>query len=296
MLSKWQSSILLPVLGLVLLGFANPAHAQLFTPISDFSDAALVLVRNLEQQGVQSLGPLSLPQVEKDIRQVSAKGFSFGFAAATDTARSTASCYPKEHLVIISMLSWNQMNPDDRPLMALHEGLCAAGYVDDDYQLSSAIWEAGFELALHKPIQNLIQKVERTTTNPAFIQDYRGGGVTAVGGGGDSDGIDFKRNLFIFSDVFYSRKAQSISLQDFNQLIMDSQIEINRADGAENETFVIVKPDANGHPYFLIPSTVLTDANLKAKAISDVYEELLSRSSAGRTTEKRILIPGIVVQ
>lgn len=230
------------------------SQGQIFVRISNYSELALKIVRQIQSHCVQQVGDLNLTRLADEFSELKAYIFTAGFFGAGEAGtRETGVCDPKEKRVLLSCYSWQQSGAETREIVALHEALCAAGYVDDDYQLAVGLWQLAKQLGMlndqrSSPFRNIGRRTETPRFPPAGVNGAKGlsGGVTNVGGGGDAFAVDVKVGVLEkISESLRKPGAGGTGLR-FSRImdrIINAQIEIDNTGTAEKGTVTFGKTD-----------------------------------------------------
>ncbi|MGZ3802314.1 MAG: hypothetical protein ACXVCL_19265 [Bdellovibrio sp.] len=202
---------------------------------------ATAIPQKLIDNGIQNVGPLNLQQLVDDIKNkvkfAVLPVFSIG-SGTYGSHRSGSSCRVEEHSVFVNQPHLDNLgNLEVIEALLLHESLCALGYNDDNYMISSTLGSLrklskktadGGASEAEKLISNpgfmspFIRKLGMRTKNlrytfanraqsnsSTFLEDKKtmlasGGTVTGVGGGGDGFALYLKMQLFDKFWAFYS--------------------------------------------------------------------------------------------
>jgi hypothetical protein len=166
----------------------------------EFAPLAQAIPDKLLALGYERIGGLELRRLKKDLEKVTWYRIDGGFLSGSGGTRMTGLYSSKEHEANINTLNWGWVRRERQALMALHEGLGASGYLDEDYQISLALWflsernrdELRSLLGDSKPTWQSLDKIERREGEAIYVDS---GGITGIGGGGDYVGLDLKATL-----------------------------------------------------------------------------------------------------
>lgn len=175
-----QKRLLLTYILLFFVGL--PAFGQ------DLREYSQSLPRILSQMNAHQIGEINVSALIEELGQVKWISSTQAITKGSGKPRFACNYFVIERKVLCNTFSTSEAN---LPLVTLHEGLGALGYVDEDYQISSA-------LAIHaltrkaeaiKGVSDNLLNIKRRTTDEVYRSK---GGGTSVGGGGDSVGITIK--------------------------------------------------------------------------------------------------------
>ncbi|MFN8790734.1 MAG: hypothetical protein ACK5Y2_04685 [Bdellovibrionales bacterium] len=146
-----------------------------------------VLPQMLVAEGVQTVGDLNIKKLSQELEKVQWEVTQQIIPEGSGKPRFACNYFVSKRVVCNSMAT----SPAVLPLVTLHEALGALGYLDEDYEISSALAVH----ALSKRRAPIPGVSDRSFQGPRRTQDQvyqsqRGG--TSVGGGGDSVGITVK--------------------------------------------------------------------------------------------------------
>jgi hypothetical protein len=132
------------------------------------------------------------------------------FDGSGKAQRQTIMNIPSQHQAIIMASAWAQTPVTVRPILALHESLDLSHYDDENYQLSTTLWQLDqskdpqeLQNRLNSSLADPIRNLKTNKSDPRYLEK-EGGGATGVGSGGDELSIDIKMALLIASNTFYS--------------------------------------------------------------------------------------------
>lgn len=180
---------------LLLLSFAASAEELSGTPNQVFRPLSKKIVDALINGGIRRVGDLDLRRLIRQLDTVEWRTQDMVFMIGSGR-RITSVYNVEERMVIINMLSLQNLVNQPVPMFgwALHEGLGALGYLDENYELTTSLQFLADNLAVgqnHVPLIAPALNVGRTDRN----RTYQSGGSTVVGGGGDAPMIELKRQL-----------------------------------------------------------------------------------------------------
>ena len=169
------------------------------TPNQIFKPVSKVHVEILLKRGITKIGKLDLKKLSKQLSTVEWRTFEVGFLIGSGGNRYTSVYVVKDRMVIINLLSFENLQNQPVHLFswALHEGLGALGYNDENYEISSSIsfLAENPQLGINSGIEYIeehFQVIAKTKTDRRYAMS---GGSTVVGGGGDAIIIEFKQLL-----------------------------------------------------------------------------------------------------
>jgi hypothetical protein len=166
----------------------------------EFAPLAQVIPDKLIALGYERIGELDLKRLKKDLKKVSWYRIGGGFLSGSGGTRMTGLYSSKNHEAFINTLNWDWVRSDLQALTVLHEGLGASGYIDEDYQISLALWflsersrdELRSLIGESKPTWQSLGQIERREGEAVYRDS---GGITGIGGGGDYVGLNVKATL-----------------------------------------------------------------------------------------------------
>ena len=184
-------------------------------------------VEILLDRGISKIGKLNLKKLSKELNTVEWRTFEIGFLLGSGGNRLTSVYVVEDRMVIINSLSFENLigKPVHLYSWALHEGLGALGYNDENYELSASIsfLAENSQLANHSSnitIKDHFQKIDRSKVGLTYASS---GGSTVVGGGGDAIIIELKQLLlkryFEWIKINHSELSNEKIKQGFNSLI-----------------------------------------------------------------------------
>jgi hypothetical protein len=152
-------------------------------------------------QGYTTIRGINLLELKESFSRVRVGAFNNGFLVGSGY-RTTAINIREQCLVMINTLGFNSRPMVERSLTLLHEFLGASGYDDDDYQISAPIgWLASKTHIspndLESPLLSSLTTINRIDKSPRRELANGQGGITGVGGGGDSTELYLKMALMI---------------------------------------------------------------------------------------------------
>jgi hypothetical protein len=161
---------------------SNLAHAQ------SLREYSLSLPKLLSSMNVDQVGDLKIKDILKELEQVNWEVTQKAITVGSGKPRFACNYFVREVKVICNS---SASSPAVMPLVTLHEGLGALGYLDENYEISSAI--SIHALTKRKtPIQGVtesLRNIRKRTKDEIYNSP---GGGTSVGGGGDSVGVTLK--------------------------------------------------------------------------------------------------------
>jgi|GEM_PF-3623585 len=209
--------------------------------VDDFLEKSQAISQELKAKGYHSFDGISVSVFEETASStnIEATGW-FERAEPTiptllHTARSTAqwSCHARACKIQVNCDLWNKSSPDARKVIGMHERSGPARVNDHNYQNTTRMWLLSLPETDH--ILNPSEK--------AKIRDgiRLAGGITAVGGGGDTVGVSAKVALLKMDLLKMKGLPESAARQKaFDNLQADFEIknEIRRGpEGHELESF-----------------------------------------------------------
>ena len=265
--------------GRVSMPGTRPATA-VYQPIS------LVVPRALRNRGMSQLGAIHLDQLIEELTKVEWSVFNLGFISASGGKRTTAMYLVKSKQVFVTELAWQWVLPQFQPLMALHEGLGASGYDDENYQISTTLFylaqipaaEAD-EIMKAGPFLEILQSVVRRTKEPKYL--LASGGATGVGGGGDYLGAEAKVMLLFLARHEAEGNPATLAHDQFEkvvQMILASNIESDNDYAHNGQTFFSRglggQAEIRISSFTWIFSAVTKDMALKVQTLLPIYDRL----------------------
>jgi hypothetical protein len=188
------------ILSLFLHTFAVFAQQTLSGTGNDvFRPLSKHLVEKVVAAGIHRSGRLDLRRLLRELDTVEWSVQDLVFFAGSGGQRITSIYLVEERRVIVNLLSLQNLVGQPVPLYgwALHEGLGALGYSDENYELSIAIEYMAKNIAEMPARERLVRPQfremdARTNRNQHYESS---GGTTVVGGGGDAPIIQLKSLL-----------------------------------------------------------------------------------------------------
>ncbi len=204
---------------IILSSFWTGPFSLAKTETMSVKDVAVAIPQSLIAHGISRVGPLELQPLVDDItnkvKWAVVPVFSIG-AGTNGALRSGSSCHLNDHTVLVNEPHLQNLK-NIRLIrgLLLHEALCALGWDDDNYTISSTL--GALEMISRSPSDLDVNKAHQILENQVFMIAFRsklhtrtqeqhfskpdqlmvaGGGVTGVGGGGDGFGWYLKTMLF----------------------------------------------------------------------------------------------------
>lgn len=191
------------ILALTIVLYSFAVFAQGFTasgtPDEVFRPLSKILVQRVVDAGITRSGRLDLNRLLRELDTVNWGVQEYGFFGGSGGQRLTSIYLVEERLVIINLMSLQNMINKPVPMFAwaLHEGLGALGYPDENYEISVAIEFMSKNISEIQTRQELVrpqlQDMGRRSTRNRHYESS--GGTTVVGGGGDAPIIELKSLL-----------------------------------------------------------------------------------------------------
>lgn len=219
-LSKGRGTVKLLRLTLILLhSFWLVSMSVATAETLSASDIATGIPQSLIDHGITKVASLELQPLVADIKSkvkwALLPVFSIG-AGTNGNRRSGSSCRMSENSVFVNEPHLQNLK-NIRLIrgLLLHEALCALGWDDDNYVISSTL--GALEIISRSSSESDVNKAHQILENKDFLTAFRihlkghahdqrfsspkglliaGGGVTGVGGGGDGFGWYLKTMLF----------------------------------------------------------------------------------------------------
>ncbi len=150
-------------------------------------------------QNIVKIGNMNLEKLSAELDTVEWRTFDLGYLGGSGGNRMTSIYIVKDKMVVINSLSLQGLvgKPVHMFSWALHEGLGALGYDDENYELSSSISFLADNPSLMSLsgvdyVKDNFKELKRSSLGRTYAMS---GGSTVVGGGGDAIIIDLKQRL-----------------------------------------------------------------------------------------------------
>lgn len=220
------------------------------TPTEIFRTISNNVIDKVIANEVHEIGSLNMVDLKKELNQVEYALMPYGFLMGSGGRRSTSIYFVEHKRVIINEMSLQQAVGRSNILAwTLHEAFGALGYLDENYELSLPLFflsqakdstEVESQIKIFSP---LFQKIEKRTQEAHYSME---GGVTAVGGGGQIEIINFKQRLIEMTREWIEFRNGEIPDSKYEQIVRNilqvpmEMIETN--DGASIENGIILVP------------------------------------------------------
>lgn len=183
--SVFATGLAAPICALGLLASSLGSVGPL-TPAQVLESHSTMIVDQLVKTGIPNLAKLDLKKLAAQIREVKWSDDPTAAMPAIVSTRTSAVCYPHRYEVTVKSLP-SDADRGDVEMFALHEALCAAGYADLDYEMSS--YMANLRDSGRKDVASDDRLIRAIFEWPMLIVEPKlqlaGGGITSTGGGGD---------------------------------------------------------------------------------------------------------------
>ncbi len=262
---------------LLLCLYTSNVYSETFsgTPNQTFRPMARKHVDILLKRGIKKIGNLNLLKLAKELNTVEWRTFEIGFLVGSNDERSTSIYIVKDRMVIVNFLSFQNLagQPVHVYSWALHEGLGALGYNDENYELSASIsfLAENSHLASLSTIYYLDEQFEVTARSRQGRNYVNAGGSTIVGGGGDAIIIELKQRLlkryFDWITINFNELSNEEIKKGFNSLIKFKM-----------ETYLRDNSDYKNMTFWLEGQTFYIGAGVARFYLKQLYEvETLDR-------------------
>lgn len=183
-------------------------------------------VRLLVERGITNIGKLDLKKLLKELDEVDWRTNNVAaFLMGSGGVRTTSIYLVEKKTVYINTIAL--INLVNKPVYldswALHEGMGALGYIDENYELSSSISFLAKNTQIETP--TLIKLVEANFKKITRVQENHiyaalSGGETVVGSGGDAVIADLKQRLLFryFARAIERSYPFDLELYEFGKL------------------------------------------------------------------------------
>jgi hypothetical protein len=250
------------------------------TPNQIFRPFSRKHVDMLIERGILKIGKLDLTHLSDELNTVEWAYFDLGFLLGSGGKRISSVYFIEKKQVVINWYSFKNMEGNPVPMFswALHEGLGALGYQDENYEISGAISfmanHPELEKDLLKKYAPLFKAFDRENKERLYLL---AGGATVVGGGGDAAIIELKQQML----NYFFTMIKTSSYEDYSKREIDrALIKLNNLNVEFGSAETRSISEDNIEKYKIIKKSLIINSiyrsELKELYSASFIEELMS--------------------